>query len=114
MSDLLKFGSGDSEIFVEVERRGPVVRGRTVDRISDAGQDLEKALSRLHPLIDDLVTQLSDVSSRPDEVTVEFGFTFSSDAHLVLVRAGGGANFRVALTWKRDRPWRGASPTTTN
>lgn len=114
MSDLLKFESGDSEIYVEVERREPVVRGRAADRITEAGQDLEKALSQLQPLITALVTQLSGASNRPDELTVEFGFTLTSDANLVIARAGGGANFRVALTWKRDRPWRKESPTTTN
>ena len=38
-----------------------------------------------------------------DEVDVEFAVEISADSNLVMARAGGEANFRIALRWGESR-----------
>jgi hypothetical protein len=37
-------------------------------------------------------------------VEVKFGVKLSADSHVIIARAGGDANFRIALRWARKGP----------
>ena len=107
MTQLLEFKSQEGAlIFVEVDERpsGPVTRGgRSAEAVVEAGEGLEQVLARLSPVVAGIVTQLRETPDWPDQIEVEFGVRLSADANVIIVRAGGEANFRIALRWSHDQ-----------
>ena len=103
MSSLLEFKTGTGEsLLVEVDERsgGAVTRGgRAADVVVEAGASLEQVLGRLGPAMRGIMTQIREAAERPDEVEVEFGVKLSADSNVIIARAGGEANFRIALKW---------------
>jgi hypothetical protein len=90
-------------ILVEVEEPapGPVTRGRPAETVTKAGESLEQVLGQLGPAVRGIVSQLRTAADWPEEVQVEFGVKLSTDANVIIARAGGEANLRIALTWSR-------------
>lgn len=90
-------------ILIEVEEPvpGPVTRGRPAEAVAKAGQSLEQVLGQLGPAVRGIVSQLRAAGDWPEQVEVEFGVKLSSDANVIIARAGGEANFRIALKWSR-------------
>jgi hypothetical protein len=79
---------------------GAVTRGgRTAEVVVEAGATLEQVLGRLGPAMRGIMTQIREAAERPDEVEVEFGVKLSADSNVIIARAGGEANFRIALKW---------------
>jgi hypothetical protein len=103
MSTLLEFKTGTSDsLLVEVDEPsgGPVTRGgRSAEAVVEAGASLEQLLARLGPALRGIVTQLREAAEWPGEVEVEFGVKLSADSNVIIARAGGEANFRIALKW---------------
>lgn len=108
MSELVKFPlEGGGTVMVEVEdgpgrqtmrggRRGPTELAET------AGETLESVLGRVGPAMHGIVEKLRSGGGRPDEVELEFGVKLSTDANVIIARAGGEANFRVTLRWSGE------------
>jgi hypothetical protein len=90
-------------ILVEVDEqdRGPVTRGGPAESVAKAGESLEQVLGQLGPAVRGIVSQLRTAADWPEQVQIEFGVKLSTDANLIIARAGGEANFRIALTWSR-------------
>jgi Trypsin-co-occurring domain 1 len=104
MGELLEFKTeqGDS-VLVEVdEPRGPVTRGRAAEAVVEAGESLEELLARLGPAMRGIVAHLRETADWPDAVELEFGVKLSADSNVIIARAGGEANFRIALKWSRE------------
>lgn len=103
MSTLLEFKTGaDDSLLVEVDdpSHGAVTRGgRTAEAVVEAGATLEQVLARLGPAMQGIVSQLREGAGWPGEVEVEFGVKLSADSNVIIARAGGEANFRIALRW---------------
>ena len=104
MGELLEFKTetGDS-VLVEVGDPGALVTrgGRAGDVVVEAGESLEKVLGRVGPGLRGIVAHLRATADCPDEVEVEFGIKLSADSNVIIARAGGEANFRIALKWVR-------------
>lgn len=92
-------------ILVEVEDAtgGPVVRGRggAVD-VAQLTEPLESVLAGLGPATQAVLGQLRGLGEMPHEIEVEFAVKLTADARIVIARAGGEANFRIALKWAHD------------
>lgn len=89
-------------VLVEVEdpTTGPVIRsGRAQSAVIDAGVSLEQVLGKLGPTLRSIVAQVREAADRPDQVEIEFAVKLSTDANVIIARAGGEANFRIALRW---------------
>lgn len=103
MAQLLELNIQDgSTVLVEVEEvaSGPVTRsGRAQSAVIEAGASLEQVLGKLGPTLGSVVRQVRDTVDRPDEVQIEFAVKLSTDANVIIARAGGEANFRIALKW---------------
>lgn len=69
------------------------------DAVVEAGASLEQVLGRLGPAMRGIVSQLREAAEWPDEVEVEFAVKVSADSNVIIARAGGEANFRIALKW---------------
>lgn len=104
MCELIEFkdASGDP-IFVEVAPSGgSALRGtRPTEAVVEAGKSLEQVVGRLGPTIRAIVSELHSVADSPAEVEIEFAVKLSADSNLIIARAGGEANFRIALRWSR-------------
>jgi hypothetical protein len=107
MEGLLEFVSDDgSKVLVEVAAPSgrPVTRGREAeDLVTQASESLDAVLARLGPVVRGVVTQLRAAADWPDEVQVDFAVKLSADSNVIIARAGGEANFRIALRWTRQR-----------
>ena len=103
VSSLLEFKTETGEsLLVEVAEPsgGAVTRGgRTAEAVVEAGASLEQVLGRLGPAMKGIVSQIREAAERPDEVEIEFGVKLSADSNVIIARAGGEANFRIALKW---------------
>src|SRR3954449_13342249 len=105
MTELLEFKNEErGSVLVEVaEPSGPVTRGgRATEAIVEAGESLELVFARLGPAMRGIVAELREAADRPDEVELEFGVRLSADCNVIIARAGGEANFRIALRWSGE------------
>jgi hypothetical protein len=98
--DLREGGS----ILVEVdEPSSPVTRGgRPAEVVTKAGENLEQVLGKVGPAVQGIVSELRTAADWPDEVEVEFAVKLSTDANVIIARAGGEANFRIVLKWSGE------------
>ncbi len=106
MADVLAFTSEDGGTVLvettELGSGGPVMRGgRPESVVIEAGRSLEQVVGRIGPIVSGIVREIRESSEWPDEVEVEFAVKISADSNLVIARAGGDANFRIALKWGR-------------
>jgi hypothetical protein len=107
VGELLKFQSDEGEtVLVEVAEppSGPVTRGgRPGAAVVEAGESLDHVVGRLGPAIKGIVSELREAADWPEEVEVEFAVKISADSNVIIARAGGEANFRIALRWSRNQ-----------
>jgi Trypsin-co-occurring domain 1 len=79
------------------------VRGRSgAPALRRLEEPLEQVLSGLGPATRALLGQLRGVADGPHEIEVEFAVKLTTDARLLIARAGGEANFRIAMKWSRS------------
>jgi hypothetical protein len=89
-------------ILVEVDEPVdvPAIRGRGVaPTIPPLAEPLERMLAGLGPALRAVLSELHQLTDSPHEIEVEFAIKLTADARVVIARAGGEANFRVALRW---------------
>jgi hypothetical protein len=103
MSETVSFRSeGGGVVLVEVAESsgGPVTRGgRAESAVVEAGQSIERTLGQLGLVVRSIVSEVRASAEWPDEVEVEFAVKISADSNIIIARAGGEANFRIALRW---------------
>jgi hypothetical protein len=95
--------SGGS-ILVEVADAtgGPVVRRGAAPDVAQLAEPLESVLAAVGPAAEAVLSQFRGLAEMPHEIEVEFSIKLTADARIVIARAGGEANFRIALKWARD------------
>ena len=107
MSELLPLSLADGEsILVEVESvaETPVTRGfDPVRQLEESESKFEDVVKRLGPAVKAIVSDLRAAADWPDEVEVEFAVKLTTDANVVIAKAGGEANFRIALRWSQAK-----------
>ena len=88
-------------VLVEVDdvMDGPVVRGRGGPGASSVSEQLDHVLAGLGPVTRTVVSQLRGLTDSPHEIEVELSVKLSAEPKIVIARAGGQANFRIALRW---------------
>jgi hypothetical protein len=96
-----------SSIVLEVnepeEERGSrrAARG-TEEEPEKAPQTFEQALSKIRPATEKVIATLRGLIQKPDEVEMEFGFSLSAEAGVIIASASTQANYRVTLRWKGE------------
>ncbi|SRR5260221_6598522 len=110
MSHVIEFPLEDGEsILVEVtdqeEARGArrAARG-TEGEPEQSPQTFEQALSKIRPATEKVITTLRGLIQKPDEIEMEFGFSLSAVAGVVIASASTAANYKVTLRWKGAAP----------
>jgi len=107
MKHLVTFTLEDgSTIVVETEEpeAEPTTRGlhRPGEVNDQAKETFEQALSKVRPATEKVITLLRSLAHQPDEIEMEFGFSFSAAAGVVITSVGTAANYRVTLRWKHE------------
>lgn len=107
MKHLVEFPLEDgSTILVEVDEPDGAGRTARVKRgdktVREANQTFEKALDRVKPTANIVISKLRGLYDSPDEISVEFGLKLSAKAGIVLAAAGIEANYKVTLKWQKD------------
>ncbi len=107
MTTLVRIPTKEGDgLVMEVEERqieGGMVKA-SVDfgeRLWDATVDVEQGLERLKNPLKTVVAKLRKMAEpRPQQVEVEFGFTFNAEVGFIVAKGSTGANFKVKLSWK--------------
>ena len=94
-------------VLVEVDELydGPVVRGGGLGgalAMPPLTEPLEQVLAGLGPATKAVLNQLRDLADSPGEIHVEFAIKLTTDARIIIAKAGAEANFKVSLKWTRD------------
>ena len=83
---------------------GPVLRGRVSEAVvTQASESFETVVQRLQPAAAAVLDAARSGPQTPSEVTVEFGIEMSADLGAVIASTAVQANFKVTITWQRDR-----------
>lgn len=93
-------------ILVEVNdplaEEGIVKAARGDEAVVHASQTFEQALDTLKPAAGAVVKKFRLLPDAPDSVQVEFGIKLSAQAGALIASTALEANFKVALTWKKE------------
>lgn len=107
MKHLVEFDLEDgSTIWIEVDEPEGVggairaSRGIGSPEIPEKSpQTFEQALSKIRPATDKVISTLRDLVQKPDEIEMQFGFSLSAAAGVVIASASTQANYTVTLRW---------------
>jgi Trypsin-co-occurring domain 1 len=78
----------------------------TQEEPEKAPQTFEQALSKIRPATEKVITTLGSLIQKPDEIEMEFGFSLSAEAGVIIASASTQANYKVTLRWKGEEPER--------
>jgi hypothetical protein len=96
---------GGGSVLVEVDEpeHGGTVRAARPGEVAEmAEKSFQQALGTIGPAAEIILAKLGDLSEPPDQAVVEFGVKLSGTLNAVIASAVSEANFKVALTWKRN------------
>ncbi len=99
-----KLEDGDS-ILVAVDEPESSTTNRAShadDVIEDAQKSFKQALSTVRSATETAITQLYTLSTTPDEIEMEFGFTLNGTVGAVIATASAEANYKVTVRWKAE------------
>lgn len=89
-------------IFVEVEQMDQGGMENASNIVERSRQTFSQALEKVQPIAETIISNLSSLSKRPDEIQVVFGLKMSTEVGAFVAAAGGEANYEITLTWKCD------------
>ncbi|SRR6266496_1673597 len=95
-----------SSIIVEVNEQEAspgtrrAARDTSEEKPEPAPQTFEQALSKIRPATEKVITTLRGLAHKPNEIEMEFGFSLSAAAGVVIASASTEANYKVTLRWK--------------
>jgi hypothetical protein len=107
MKRFVEFKMEDSSTIIfevdEPETRGTTRASRRPGEIAEEAKDtFEHALSKIRPATEKVITTLRGLVQKPDEIEMEFGFSMSAEAGVVIASASTEANYKVTLRWKGE------------
>jgi hypothetical protein len=86
----------------EPESAGGASRvGRMDGAVNKAHETLEKSLGRIKPIAEAMLSQLQDISQKPDTMTVEFGINFGVKGDVMVASSSADTNYKITLSWSK-------------
>ena len=67
-------------------------------------QAVNGAMNAIHNMAQRVIATMDTLSNKPSQVEVEFGIKLDLESGALIAKAGGEANLKVKMTWKRDEP----------
>jgi hypothetical protein len=110
MPRIIEYSSEDGPIYIEVSQTQASVGGSRKAGIADsvktyvekATDSFDKAVVSAMAAANSFIDKSSQLSTRPQELTVEFGLKISGDLHLLVISGDSEANFKVTMKWPGD------------
>ena len=89
-------------LLVEVD--DPQVGTRPVSRgaAEKAKESFEAAIAQVKPGVEVLMAQLRELTTKPEQVSLEFGIKFTAGADALIAKTSVEGNVKVTMTWKSD------------
>lgn len=82
--------------------RGGEPDGEVADK---AQASFEASFEQIRQSADAIISKLSNLSQKPDEVEINFGLRVSAElGQLVVAKAGSDSNYGVTLRWRSEKP----------
>ncbi|MGB6065185.1 MAG: CU044_2847 family protein [Desulfomonilaceae bacterium] len=109
MSTLVRIPTDEGDSIVmeveELESSGPLIKAAAgEDKLVEATVTVKEALDKFRGPLKGVVEKLRELTEPlPQQVEVEFGFTFSAEVGFVVAKGSASGNFKVKLTWKQDQ-----------
>ncbi len=75
---------------------------RILRQIRSASHIFEQALSKICTATEKVIATLRGLIQKPDGVEMEFGFSLSAEAGVIIASASTQANYKVTLRWKGE------------
>ncbi|SIT07680.1 CU044_2847 family protein [Insolitispirillum peregrinum] len=88
----------------EVADRGGMVANTGSGLAAKARQSFDQALAAIRPSLASVMDQVDSLATRPEQVTVELGFTLKGEVGAVIAKSAAEANIKISLTWKPAKP----------
>ncbi len=112
MSEIIEFHlkSGESvylEVAEDPSSAVPKPAGLGDDAIRKASETFEDALEKVKPAARAVVQAFRELNE-PDEIGLEFGIQFKTEANVFVLTGEANASFKLSLKWKSDKD--GAQP----
>ena len=105
MTKLVEFrleSGGSVVVQVDDHASGPVPVAQPGDFAAQAAMSFEQATAKLRQIASAVLAQVKDLG--PQEVTVEFGATFSAEAGVILAKTAAEGSCKVTLGWRAPKP----------
>jgi hypothetical protein len=58
-------------------------------------------VAQIRPGVEALMSQLNDLTTKPEEISLEFGIKFTAGAEALIAKTSVEGNVKVTLTWKQ-------------
>jgi len=100
-NQLVKFPlTAGGSILVEVD--DPQIGNRQVSRdmAVRSVDNFDSVVAQVKPGVEILIAQLRDLTSRPDQVSLEFGIKLTAGGDALIAKTSLEGNIKVTLTWK--------------
>jgi hypothetical protein len=90
-------------VTVEVEQRedGMVPAARPGRVVAKAARSFGEMLAGIRPVAESLVGEFRGMADAPEQIGVEFGLSFTTQADVIISSAAAQATFKVTLAWKK-------------
>jgi hypothetical protein len=105
MKRLIEFPLEDGIILVEVdvaEPKGGALPAGPKEFLQRSTVQFQQAIGMIKPVVDSMITTLSEVRHPVEEITAELAFKLSVGGALIAT-LGAEANCKVTLTWKPEK-----------
>ena len=103
MKNLLEFELHGKPVFIQIQEPESRSRGTREEESAAVQRKFTDAIAGIAPVGNALLNSLKDINT-PDEINLEFGFTFTGEAGLVFTSIKSEASFKVSITWKNKKP----------
>ena len=84
-----------------LEKPGPEQLKEMAEKSTQA---VNGAMNAIHNMAQRVIATMDTLSNKPSQVEVEFGIKLDLESGALIAKAGGEANLKVKMTWKRDEP----------
>ncbi len=106
MSEIIEFRLESGEtVYVEAERdtvADPMPAGGGEEVLKRASETFETALDKVKPAARAVVKAFRELNE-PDEIGLEFGIQFKTEANVFVLTGEANAAFKLSLKWKSDK-----------
>lgn len=84
----------------ETEQEGTMRVTRPNEITEKAKDSFEKAVDKIKPIANTLISRLHSLTKPADEVGVEFGIKLNGKYGAIITEFGAEAQFKISLKWK--------------